>query len=52
MKINWLEKARQSWSHTGSKRPPFAIAPKKRSAICLGFSATSEYRKSEQTSTN
>ncbi|MBQ4822449.1 DUF427 domain-containing protein [Aquimarina sp. MMG016] len=28
-KISWLQKARESWSHTGTKRPPFAIAPKK-----------------------
>ncbi len=29
MKVNWLQKARESWSHTGNKRPPFAIEPKK-----------------------
>lgn len=28
-KKNWLQKARQSWSNTGAKRPPFAIEPKK-----------------------
>lgn len=27
--INWLQKARESWSNTGTKRPPFAIEPKK-----------------------
>lgn len=26
--INWLQKARESWDNTGSKRPPFAIEPK------------------------
>ncbi len=25
---NWLQKARESWSNTGNKRPPFAIAPR------------------------
>ena len=26
--LNWLQKARESWSNTGAKRPPFAIKPK------------------------
>lgn len=26
---NWLQKARESWNHTGAKRPPFAVVPKK-----------------------
>lgn len=26
---NWLKKARESWGHTGSKRPPFAVEPEK-----------------------
>ncbi len=29
MRIDWLQKARDSWSHRGHKRPPFAIEPKK-----------------------
>ncbi|MHA7057406.1 DUF427 domain-containing protein [Aquimarina sp. M1] len=28
-KLNWLQKSRESWSHVGTKRPPFAIEPKK-----------------------
>lgn len=27
--INWLQKARESWSNTGNKRPSFAIEPRK-----------------------
>ena len=27
--MNWLQKAREKWSNTGNKRPPFAIEPKK-----------------------
>lgn len=27
--ITWLQKARESWSNTGNKRPPFAVEPKK-----------------------
>ncbi len=26
---NWLQKSRESWANTGTKRPPFAIKPKK-----------------------
>jgi uncharacterized protein (DUF427 family) len=26
---NWVQQARDSWNHTGEKRPPFAIVPKK-----------------------
>ena len=29
MKPDWLQKAREKWNYTGTKRPPFAIAPKK-----------------------
>ncbi|WP_425236504.1 DUF427 domain-containing protein [Ulvibacterium sp.] len=28
-KANWLQKAREGWSHKGEKRPPFAIEPQK-----------------------
>lgn len=28
-KISWLQKAQEHWVHTGDKRPPFAIEPKK-----------------------
>jgi uncharacterized protein (DUF427 family) len=26
---DWLQKARESWSHTGQERPPFAVRPEK-----------------------
>ncbi|WP_437372832.1 DUF427 domain-containing protein [Maribacter litoralis] len=29
IEMNWLQKARESWSNTGNRRPVFAIEPKK-----------------------